>query len=831
MSIVRAGKEEGSANSRNTIHPESFRKDVEIVLSQSRLTMDVPLDKNKEYLTMITPHMTAQQMKEYYIYQTFRSLEAWEEQNGYRISENPPFDLQNSSSTSFLMTPEIAHKINLRKQVEDFAKESQVSTAGVRENQNVLCPWDHRYRINEYIFALIAESLSAMVKELHEERMMGIARVSADEVRKNLGAENMKLVEEIYGMKLGEIIDFVIKNPVRIVGGEVRANTPRFIDLVSRIYAANGLYVFLMESPENRDTSSIFMWSYLIFILGLSGGNYFTSSHGAPQKQSDKILSFDGSQYLPNHYVLLVKHMTKIMDEIEAKGYTFKLAAKNDPHLMHRLTYERVAKLYANYLRVGPASPHALELIHRAAGEGLRLKLDFFGGCGYRTISSVFRDLGILEIFDNGFIRTDEDPFFHNIGFKLAPKKSAPHELEVIHLSVDASLKQVVETAGYGEILKDAQPGQVVYNVDPDADRFVAGQVVPSTEKKALDELGINYMELPPDKLFAIYSPNQLFLMIADNDMVQAQADGSWKHYSNFDIHTYVSALSWDEWAEHNGIPVLRVPVGFKEIAAIERKVEEAMAHHKGESFDVENELGQAITLGAHPKLHHAGEESGGKIGGPRVPIYNLLGEFVIAMREKSSGEAAFSAVALQSRLFIESLGKNRDLIYLHTYLRDIFRRNAIANSMEFRGDIIHYNEAIIDPAELAKAKAEGIGQRDVFNHFFREIAVAYRAGDKDARISLDDVRRVLIEALPHMKDEWESLRDIDLWSDGLQMWFKEGCRVRDICLRASGTDAKSKVYFDGSDKDFLKKLYAENFENFTPRPSALYLTLIKHQA
>ncbi|MDQ7823818.1 MAG: hypothetical protein RDV48_13550 [Candidatus Eremiobacteraeota bacterium] len=789
----------------------------------------IAFDESRPHLEKVTAGMTPQQMREYYLYQTRKSMEAWEKAN-FPIMSAPPFDLGNSAPLTFFMSPDHARKIGLRKQVEEFARESQVSTAGVRENQNVICPWDHRYRINEYIFALIAEALSRMVKEHHAERMKALPLVDEATVAGRLGEENVKIIESIFGMKLAGIMEFVRKNPVRIVGGEVRSNTPRFVDLVSRIYAANDLYVFLMKDVENRDTSSIFMWSFLIFILGLSGGDFFTSSHGAPQKQSDKILSFDGSQYLPEHYVMIVEHMWHIMETIEREGYTFRLAAKNDSHFMRRLDYESTAMLYVNYLKAGPASPHAISMIKEAEAQGLRLMLDFFGGAGYRTISSILKALGVFDIFKGGLIRTEEDPFFQNIGFVVAPKKNMPEVLEVIHLSVDASLPQVVETAGYGSILKDAPAGQVIFNVDPDVDRFVGGQVVPAAEKPSLDRLGITSVPLSSDSLFALYSPNQLFLMIADNDMIQAKDDGWWGDYSNFDIHTYVSALSWDEWADCNKVPVLRVPVGFKEIAAIERSVESGLKAHPGGGFAVRNELGEEITLGANPKLHHAGEESGGKIGGPRVPIYNVNGEFVIAMREKSSGEACFSAIALQSRLYLEGR-KAGKTIYFHDLLQEIFSRNAIVNTMEFRGDIIHYNEAIIDPGELARAKAEGLAGRNRFNEFFRHAALAYKSGAQapgGKPISLQELREILSEAIPAMREEWSHLEKIDVWSDGLQMWFSKGRAVRDICLRPSGTDAKSKVYFDGTDKELLRKYFAGGFQKFGGEKTPLYTKLIE---
>lgn len=790
-------------------------------------------DVNSPHLNKISKDMTPRQMREYYIYHTDKALSEWEK-NNFSIRTNQPFELESNSAVSFKMTPEFAKKINLRGQVEAFAKEAKVSTAGVRENQNVVCPWDHRYRINEYMIAMIAEALSVMVKELQAERLATIPNVSEETVTKQLGIANVKAIESIYGMTLKEIIAFVKENPVRIVGGEVRANTPRFSALMSRIYAANGLYVFMMkpDADGNFNSSAIFMWSFLVFILGLSGGDFFTSSHGAPQKQSDKILSFDGAQYLPDRYDLIVENMWKILEKIESDGYEFKLSAQDDPHILRTLDYENSAVLYSNYLKQGPASEKSLNMIKTACKEGLRLKLDFFGGAGYKTISAILKELGVFGVFDGGLIRTQEDPFFHNIGFAVSEKKNSPGELEVTHLSVDASIPKVVATANYDEILKGADDGQVIFNVDPDVDRFVGCQLVPASEKIVLDDLGVLYNTLSDGRLIALYSPNQLFLMIAHNDMIQAKNDGIWEKYDNFDIHTYVSALAWDEWAQYNKIPVLRVPVGFKEIAAIERAVENALKMSKSDTFEVANELGQKITLNKNVKLHHAGEESGGKIGGPIEPIYNVLGEFVIAMREKSSGEACFSAIALQSRIYLESVNSGDfSKRYLHNYLKEIFNSNGILNKMETRGDIIHYNEAIIDPAELANAKQEGLAQRDTFNSFFRNLALAYTTGETSVggkKISIEVLREILSESLPVMKEELKYLEDLYVWSDGLQFWFAEGRPVRDICLRPSGTDAKSKVYCDGTDKSLMKKYFDEGFSKVAGDRTELYLKYIK---
>ncbi len=770
--------------------------------------------------TKVHPEMTGQEMREYYLHQTLRSLADWEGDN-FPVRENPPFALESERASEYLITPEWARQIGLRAQVEAFAEEAKVSTAGVRENQNVICSWDHRYRINEYIVALMAEALARLAKELQAERRQQLQPLPVDRVRRKLGEEVCQIIEEIFERPLEQVVEAVMATPFRIVGGEVRANTPRYVTLMSRIYAAHGLPVLLTEAPDGSDTSNIYMWSFLTFLLGLSGGDYFTSSHGAPQKQSDKILAPDGAQYLPDLYARIVGHLFGILEQIESDGFTIRLSGGDDPKLMRTLSYSRVARLYAAYLRTGPAGPKALATMSEAVAQGLRLKMDFFGGSGYKTLHAVLEELGIAQVFEGGYLRAEEDSFFHNVGFRVALKKDGSG-YEVVHDGVDASVPAVVRSAGYHTLLKDDSCGQIVFNVDPDADRFVAGQVVAGSELDNLDRLGVEHLPIGENRHFAIYSPNQFFLMLAEADRAMAVEEGTWSTVANFNIHSYVSACAWDEWAAFYDVPVVRVPVGFKEIAAVCRQVEAAYDQDPEGSVEVSDALGQTLTLGRRPKLHHAGEESGGKIGGPREPLFNVLGQKMLAVREKSGGEAVISAVVLASRLFLRADGKPEQL-YLHDYLEEIFEQCRIRDRMEYRGDIIHYNEAIFDPVQLARAKKAGIAERMAFNGYFRRLAT----GLKEGRISLEQAKTLLQEALPGMAREWRNLERIDLWPDGLQFWFEGSGKVRDICIRPSGTDAKTKIYFDGTDKPYLISLFADHLRDFQPRPSARFEELL----
>ena len=102
-------------------------------------------------------------------------------------------------------------------------------------------------------------------------------------------------------------------------------------------------------------------------------------------------------------------------------------------------------------------------------------------------------------------------------------------------------------------------------------------------------------------------------------------------------IKTTASALSWDEWAKYNDVAVVNVPVGFKEIANIMKKVELQLKLTPYDNVFVDDVFGKSIDLGVNPRLIFAGEESGGMIMGAEDMVKSLTGREAIAMREKHS--------------------------------------------------------------------------------------------------------------------------------------------------------------------------------------------------
>ena len=187
--------------------------------------------------------------------------------------------------------------------------------------------------------------------------------------------------------------------------------------------------------------------------------------------------------------------------------------------------------------------------------------------------------LGIADkyIWNN----TEEDPFFHSIGkYDTDPKGN-----KVFYdYSVDATVLAtrpngekffpIIESLHYEEKLANKPLGTIVLITDPDHDRLTVCQIESAGAIPMLEDFGISYIKLNNDRILTIYTANQAFLMLMNYRVKQLKSQGKFKNHPRFMIKTTASALSWDEWAKHHGIKVVNVPVGFKEIANIMKKVE-----------------------------------------------------------------------------------------------------------------------------------------------------------------------------------------------------------------------------------------------------------------
>ena len=646
--------------------------------------------------------------------------------------------------------------LNLYEWFEGYAKEAKVSTAGIRGPQNILYPEDTRFPIN-----LVGIVLATLAKAL----------VAKDKYRG--------------------------KQILKVAGREVRYNSDLFLDAIARIQAAQGIKTLV---PKGRKTIPIWLASFLAFKLDLVGGEYITSSHGISVKNATKDLNSQGSQYLPEESLEFVDKIREIFKETEKNGYyDIKISSKDNP-LIDEKIMEKLndgVDLYVEYLQSGVAKKINLDLIKSFNG---KLAIENVGGSAYRTLSRVLEKLKIQDKFV--WFNTEEDPFFHSIGkYDVTPKG----EKAFYDYSVDATVLAkkpngdkyfpVIETLHYEEKLKNMPVGTAVLITDPDHDRLTITQTEPFSRIDYLKENGIDYVELGNDTVLTVFTANQAFLMLMDFWTKQLKAENLWKNHPRFMIKTTASALSWDEWAAKQGVNVVNVPVGFKEIANIMKKVELQLKNNPDKDVVVDDVFGKSINLGKNPRLLFGGEESGGMIMGTEELISSLAGRKAVAMREKSATEAIIVSSALVAKLGEKPLSD---------YLKEIFEDNSIVGRYDNRVDIAYYNESEPDINKLKQAKIEGEGKRTKNDLFYLSMAIAVREGN----ISVDNVREILNDSFKMLT--FDNLKSIKFVGDGTYMEFDD----KYIEIRPSGTDAKTKAYGGGADKSDIDR-YATIMGNY----------------
>ncbi len=668
------------------------------------------------------------------------------------IKQNKIFNYNDDNKFTFKLTKETVEKLNLKNWFEGYKKEAMVSTAGIRGPQNILYPHDTRFPINTIGITLATLAKALVLKEKYPNN-----------------------------------------NLVKLVGCEVRYNSKTYLDIITRIQASLGIRTL---TPVNRETIPIWLASFLAFKLDLVGAEYITSSHGISVKNATKDLNNQGSQFLPDESIEFVNKIEEILNTVDEKGFFEIEFSSSKDSLIDEQAMEKINNgldLYIEYLKSGVANKKNIQSIQAF---NKKIIIDSVGGCAYNTLSKILKCLNIDNKFD--WLNKEEDPFFHGIGKDIKKDKEGKEafydwSLDVTVIGKDKNNKEyfpVVESLNYKEKLKNYPLDTVVLITDPDHDRLNIVQVVSKELKNEIIATGVDFIELDNERLLCIFSANQSFLMIMDFWNKSLEKDGCSEY---FIIKTTASSKSWDEWAKANGIKIINTPVGFKEIAGTIRKIEYQF-ENKIENIEITDVFNNKVSLGKNPRMIFGGEESGGMIIGAIEPIKSLNNRTALAMREKSATEAIIVASALISSINVP----------LITHLKKIYDDNNIISRYDVRADIAYYNESEPDINKLKEAKKIGEKQRTKNDLFYLALAIAKLEG----KITLDDIKEILSSTFDDL--DFNSLKDVIFVGDGTYLDFDD----KFIEIRPSGTDAKTKAYAGGSDKQLLNK-WANKLGNY----------------
>ena len=197
------------------------------------------------------------------------------------------------------------------------------------------------------------------------------------------------------------------------------------------------------------------------------------------------------------------------------------------------------------------------------------------------------------------------------------------------------------------------------------------------------------------------------------------------------------------------------------------------------------------------------GEESGGMIIGSNDEIKSLNNRMALSMREKSATEAIIAASGLISTLDIP----------LYKHLENVYKNNNIIAKFDVRDDIAYYNESEPDINKLKIAKTEGEKLRTKNDIFYLALAI----GLYENKITLDNIKEILSSTFETL--DFSNLSGVYFVGDGTYFNFDD----KFIEIRPSGTDAKTKAYAGGKNKEVLAQ-YSKLMGNYSGDLNETYL-------
>lgn len=290
---------------------------------------------------------------------------------------------------------------------------------------------------------------------------------------------------------------------------DTRRNSELFAKETAAVLLANGIHVFLYETPH-----SVPQLSFAIRELGAAAGVVITASHNPPQYNGYKVYGPDGAQ-------LPVAGSDKIMEamrDIDYFGIETAPLADNDKL---RMIGDKMDSIYFSKVESIVISP---ELFKKEAGE-LNIVYTPLYGTGLTPVTHVLRDLG----FDKLYVvpqQENPDPDFPTVS---APNPENPEAFDLaILLANDVNANFILAT-------------------DPDSDR-----------------LGVAVRNKEGD--FVILTGNQIGCMLLDYILSQLEKRGELPK-DGFVVKSLVSTDMADAITKHYGVEMRSVYTGFKNIA------------------------------------------------------------------------------------------------------------------------------------------------------------------------------------------------------------------------------------------------------------------------
>lgn len=546
------------------------------------------------------------------------------------------------------------------------------------------------------------------------------------------------------------------------LGGETRPHTQDFINVMARVYAANGFKVHLR--PSNL-TCPIWYTSFGVFYEGFQSGDNLTASHSQFFKGGWKPVDSLGKQLVEDEEDIIaeVRYIVKNRE-------TIHLVPLSDKNILHDFD---VDDAYIAYQKTVIDELSVKEII-KANEKGFTCSICTVGGSMKNTSERLFHGFGISTGRDGivKYFYDAEDSRYHNIG-----------QIKGENFGVDPTKKEIYRNIGAQEKLLNKE-ANLVFIWDPDGDRFNMVTTASSQYADKFETIGLEVEHTPDqDKCIVYFTPNQIFFMISAYRIEALKRAGLISEYDWFLASSVTTSKALNELAKAENIPIVHVRVGFKHWGTFAEWLE----NRANENELYITALGEKVPIGGKPRLVLMCEESGGAILGGCEFIQNRdCSRHIIAMREKDAFQFGSMTLSLGAFLF------NTNQSFADYYCSLIDKYN-IQNRYFKRYDKRLYDEGL-SGSERVDAKAEGEAKRNRIMQYFHDLAEKY-----SFERNIEEIREEIQSRLPKGGYTLPSISNISLIGSGglLEGTFMQ-FETFWFVIRASGTDAVLRYYLNG---------------------------------
>ncbi|MBU1068225.1 hypothetical protein KJ975_01535 [Myxococcota bacterium] len=555
------------------------------------------------------------------------------------------------------------------------------------------------------------------------------------------------------------------------IGGEVRPHTQKFIDLCARIYAAAGLTVHLQGGSAR--TTPIWMSSFGVFHYGLGGGENFTASHSQSYKGGWKPMDEHGMQLLGMAGEIQAR-VRELTSTICTDGLEISLASAHDPHIRHDFDplpayVESLGKLM---------DPAGIDTIRQALIGGLKVAICTEGGSMGAAARRIF---GMLDfpMDDRGitFLFEAESEDYHGIG-----------QLDGVNHGVDPGKWQIYKHIGAQDLLAQGA-ADIVFIWDPDGDRFNIVTTAPAALADRARDAALEVDPLDETNCLVYFKPNQIYFLLTALRMQALGEAGLLDKYDFVAAITYptsrsILAVAERIASEHGArIGTVLVPVGFKYFGELVASVQRQLLEGAVEVTFTEA-TGRVRQLGHKPRFLMMAEESGGAAMGTLDWVKNHdTSSASLALKEKDGFQVGLFTLLAAARLHKTGYS------FAQWYM-DLLARYPIPYAAYERQDITLYDESLQGDARRAAQQAANVHKESLVSYFRGLTVMTPEAATSRLRTDLKD------PDFPAIHNAFWAQDGSFLEFDGA--WFE---------LRASGTDAVLRYYFEGSDPKTVHRL------------------------